>query len=56
LAFAVVRGKLKMAHIDDIGTSGDEPAELVADDDDDVMFAPDGEIIEQEAAVIQIEE
>lgn len=46
LAFAVVRGKLKMAHIDDIGTSGDEPVELEVEDDD-VMFAPDGEVIEQ---------
>lgn len=46
LAFAVVRGKLKMAHIDDIGASGDEPA-APESDDDAIMLAPDGEVIEQ---------
>lgn len=56
LAFAVVRGKLKMANIDDIGTNDDEPIE-VPSDDDDVMFAPDGEIIEMaEPAIVPADE
>ncbi|WP_298188912.1 ribonuclease D [Novosphingobium sp.] len=44
LAFAVVKGKLKMAHIDDIAGGNDEPAAADTDDapagDDDDGFMP----------------
>lgn len=44
LAFAVVKGKLKMAHIDDIAGNNDEPpasADVIADDEDG--FTPPAE-------------
>jgi ribonuclease D len=42
LAFAVVKGRLKMAHIDDIAGSGEEaPAELAMADDEDGFTPPD---------------
>jgi len=40
LAFAVVRGKLKMAHIDDIGNDGQADSEPDAEPEDDDTFAP----------------
>jgi ribonuclease D len=44
LAFAVVKGKLKMAHIDDIAGSNDEPAATPTEDDDG--FTPPAEVEE----------
>ena len=42
LAFAVVKGRLKMAHIDDIAGSGDEtPAQAAVADDEDGFTPPD---------------
>ncbi|GEO01408.1 ribonuclease D [Novosphingobium sediminis] len=41
LAFAVVKGKLKMAHIDDIAGSNDEPPATVPDEEDG--FTPPAE-------------
>ena len=40
LAFAVVKGRLKMAHIDDIAGSGDETAAQAAVADDEDGFTP----------------
>ncbi len=41
LAFAVVKNRLKMAHIDAIAGSGEDEAEPVADTDDDGFSPPD---------------
>lgn len=48
LAFAVVKGKLKMAHIDDIAGGNDEPPAAVPDDDDG--FTPPAEPEDSAAA------
>ena len=41
VAFAVVKNRLKMAHIDAIAGSGDDEEEPVADADDDGFSPPD---------------
>ncbi|WP_225204524.1 ribonuclease D [Novosphingobium huizhouense] len=52
LAFAVVKGKLKMAHIDKIGGERETPAPVVEDDEDAPLFVaegtPDGSATETE--------
>jgi ribonuclease D len=40
VAFAVVRNRLKMAHIDDIGNNGPDEPEVILDDEEDGMFKP----------------
>jgi len=52
LAFAVVGGKLKMAHIDDIGNDGQADADPVEEPEDDDTFRP----IDAEDGTVDISE